>query len=72
LYLRQPGYGTSYVTGKYFMEQLVMDMGVKEDNHLNLYHFFDKLYATGILPLSLVRWEMTGDDGEIKSILNKK
>ena len=71
LYLRQPGYGTSYVTGKYFMERLVMDMGVKEDNHLNFYHFFDKLYATGILPLSLVRWEMTGDDSEIKS-LNKK
>jgi hypothetical protein len=72
LYLRQPGYGTSYVTGKYFMEQLVMDMGVKENNHLNLYQFFDKLYATGILPLSLVRWQMTGDDGEIKSMLNKK
>jgi hypothetical protein len=67
LYLRQPGYGTSYVTGKYFMERLVMDMGVKENNHLNLYHFFDTFYATGILPLSLVRWEMTGDDGEIKN-----
>ena len=71
LYLRQPGYGTSYVTGKYLIEHLMMDMGVKEDNHLNLYHFFDKFYATGILPVSLVRWEMTGDDTEIKS-LNKK
>ncbi len=58
LYLRQPGYGTSYVTGKYFIEKLVMDMGVKEDNHLKLYNFFDKLYATGILPLSLVSSEM--------------
>ena len=48
------------------MEQLVMDMGVKENNHLNLYHFFEKFYATGILPLSLVRWEMTGDYEEIK------
>ena len=71
LYLRQPGYGTSYVTGKYFIEHLVMDMGVKEDNHLNFYHFFDKFYATGILPVSLVRWEMTGNDSEIKN-LNKK
>ena len=70
LYLRQPGYGTSYVTGKYFMERLVMDMGVKEDNHLKLYNFFDKFYAIGILPIALVRWEMTGDDKEIKS-LNK-
>ncbi len=71
LYLRQPGYGTSYVTGKYFMEQLVMDMGVKEDNHLSLYHFFDTFYAIGILPLSLVRWQMTGDDGEIKNVTKK-
>ncbi len=71
LYLRQPGYGTSYVTGKYFMERLVMDMGVKENNNLNLYHFFDKFYATGIIPLSLVRWQMTGDDGEIKNLTKK-
>jgi len=72
LYLRQPGYGTSYVTGKYFMEQLVMDMGVKENNHLKLYNFFDQLYAIGILPLSLIRWEMTGDEDEIKSMQGKK
>jgi len=72
LYLRQPGYGTSYVTGKYFMEQLVMDMGVKENNHLKLYNFFDQLYAIGILPLSLVRWEMTGNEDEIKSMQGKK
>lgn len=71
LYLRQPGYGTSYVTGKYFMEKLMMDMGVKDDNHLNLYNFFDQFYATGIIPISLVRWQMSRNDMEIKS-LNKK
>ena len=71
LYLRQPGYGTSYVTGKYYIEKLIMDMGVKENNHLKLYNFFDKFYSIGILPLSLVRWEMTGDEREIKSV-NKK
>ena len=71
LYLRQPGYGTRYVTGKYFMEKLMMDMGVKDDNHLNLYNFFDQFYATGIIPISLVRWQMSRNDMEIKS-LNKK
>ena len=71
LYLRQPGYGTSYVTGKYFMERLVTEMGVKENNHLNLYHFFEKFYATGIIPLSLVRWQMTGDDEEIINLTEK-
>lgn len=71
LYLRQPGYGTSYITGKYFMEKLVMDMGVKENNQLNFYHFFDAFYAAGIIPLSLVRWQLTGDDGEIKNLTKK-
>lgn len=71
LYLRQPGYGTSYVTGKYFIEQLIMDMGRKQDNEFKLYKFFDEFYAAGILPVSLVRWQMTGSDDEIKSLIKK-
>lgn len=66
LYLRQPGYGTSYVTGKYFIERLMMDMGRKQGNDFKLYNFFDAFYNAGILPVSLVRWEMTGLDDEIK------
>ena len=71
LYLRQPGYGTSYVTGKYFIERLIMDMGRKQDNEFKLYHFFDEFYSTGIIPVSLVRWQMTGSDDEIKSLIKK-
>lgn len=71
LYLRQPGYGTSYVTGKYFIERLMMDMGRKQGNDFKLYHFFDSYYGVGILPVSLVRWQMTGDEDEIKSIVKK-
>lgn len=71
LYLRQPGYGTSYVTGKYFMERLVMDVSRKQGNDFSLYQFFDRLYGVGVIPMSLVRWQMTGLDDEIMSI-NKK
>jgi hypothetical protein len=71
LYLRQPGYGTSYVTGKYFMERLVMDMSRKQGNDFSLYQFFDRLYGVGVIPMSLVRWQMTGLDDEIMNI-NKK
>jgi hypothetical protein len=71
LYLRQPGYGTSYVTGKYFIERLMMEMGRRQGNDFTLYNFFDAFYGVGILPISLVRWQMTGSDDEIKSI-NKK
>jgi hypothetical protein len=71
LYLRQPGYGTSYVTGKYFIERLIMDMGRKQDNEFKLYHFFDEFYSIGIIPVSLVRWQMTGSDDEIKNLIKK-
>ena len=66
LYLRQPGYGSSYVTGKYLIEQLMMDMGRKQLNNFKLYNFFEDFYSTGIIPVSLVRWQMTGMDTEIK------
>ncbi len=68
LYLRQPGYGTSYVTGKYLIEHLVMDMGRQQLNNFKLYNFFDSFYNVGILPISLVRWQMTGSDDELKNI----
>ncbi|MFM9908639.1 MAG: hypothetical protein ACKVOW_04800 [Chitinophagaceae bacterium] len=71
LYLRQPGYGSSYVTGKYFIERLIMDMGRKQLNDFKLYSFFDSFYGAGIIPVSLVRWQLTKMDDEIKT-LNKK
>ena len=71
LYLRQPGYGTSYVTGKYYIEKLMMDIGRLEQSNFTLYHFFEKFYDAGLMPLSLVRWQMTGYDDEIISLLKK-
>lgn len=71
LYLREPGYGTSYVTGKYFIEQLMMDMGRKQQHDFKLVDFFDSFYGAGILPVSLVRWQLTGMDDEIQKLLTK-
>lgn len=71
LYLRQPGYGTSYVTGKYFIEKLMMDMSRLQQNNFTLYSFFEKFYNAGIIPISLVGWQMTGNDDEIKKLLKK-
>ncbi len=68
LYLRQPGYGSSYVTGKYFIERMIMDMGRQQQNKFKLFNFFESLYSAGILPVSLVRWQMTGMNDEIKII----
>jgi len=49
----------------------MMEMGRRQGNSFKLYNFFEAFYAVGILPISLVRWQMTGIDDEIKSI-NKK
>ncbi|MEM7206152.1 MAG: DUF885 family protein [Planctomycetota bacterium] len=65
LYLRQPGYGTSYVTGKYLLERLVADVSRQMEERgepFVLRDFFGALNATGVIPLSLIRWEMTGLD----------
>jgi len=68
LYLRQPGYGTSYVTGKYLLERTLADFAKQQedrDNEFQLKEFFDQLNAIDSIPISLARWEMTGLDDEI-------
>ncbi len=63
LYLRQPGYGTSYVTGKYLLEQTLADYARQKEaqgEEFSLRQFFDELNATDSIPISLSRWEMTG------------
>ena len=71
LYLREPGYGTCYVTGKYFIERIMMDMGRKEGKYFTLYNFFDKFYGASTIPISLINWQMTGDDGLLKECFKK-
>ena len=63
LYLRQPGYGTSYVTGKYLLEQTMADYALQKEHQgeaFSLRRFFDELNATDSIPISMSRWEMTG------------
>ncbi len=72
-YLRQPGYGTSYITGKYLLENMMADYAKKrEDAELDfrLKDFFDQLNAIGNIPVSLGHWQMTGTDEQIKKIIN--
>tara|TARA_B100001287_G_scaffold165865_1_gene139366 strand:+ start:949 stop:2568 length:1620 start_codon:yes stop_codon:yes gene_type:complete len=61
LYLRQPGYGTSYITGKYMLEKILAEYAEKlekEDKEFTLKEFFKNFNDTGNIPVSLVRWEM--------------
>jgi len=65
LYMRQPGYGSSYITGKYLLEAALADFAkMKEENgeEFQLKDFFDQLNSVGSIPVSLSHWEMTGID----------
>ena len=64
LYLRQPGYGTSYITGKYLVEKLVTEWAKQQEEQGNPFvmkDFFRAFNDTGNIPVELVRWQMTGN-----------
>ena len=74
LYLRQPGYGTSYVTGKYLLERTLTDYAKQvedRDEMFQLRDFFDALNRIDSIPISLARWEMTGLDDEIRRLVTE-
>ncbi len=60
LYLRQPGYGTSYVAGKIQIEELLAEEALQQGDDFTVRRFFDDFYAAGVIPTVLVRWQMTG------------
>ena len=68
LYLRQPGYGTSYITGKYLIESVMMEAAKQRNTTFSVKQFFDSLNAMGNIPVSLGKWEMTGDASQIQKI----
>jgi hypothetical protein len=68
LYLRQPGYGTSYVTGKYLIERLIKDRAAQLGADFTLRRFFEDFNDAGMLPVSLIRWQLTGKDDEIRAL----
>ncbi len=73
LYLRQPGYGTSYITGKYLVENAMAEyarMKELKNEEFRLIDFFDGLNSIGNIPISLGEWEMTGSDLNFKSLLD--
>lgn len=69
LYLQQPGYGSSYVTGKVQVEDLIRDVARREGVDFLLPSFMDRFNDAGFIPVSLIRWEMTGTDSHYRSIV---
>lgn len=65
LYLRQPGYGTSYITGKIEIEGLMAERALQLGDDFTQKRFFDEFFAEGVIPVVLVRWQLTGEKDPI-------
>ncbi len=64
LYLRQPGYGTCYITGKYLIENLMTEYAEKletEKKEFSLKDFLNAFNNAGNIPVELIRQEMVED-----------
>jgi hypothetical protein len=65
LYLRQPGYGPSYITGKAQIEQLFAELAEQEraglaGDRFTVKGFYDRLGGFGLIPVSMIRWQWLG------------
>ena len=72
LYLRQPGYGTSYITGKYLLERLLAHRTAQTEgggSPYTLRDFYGELNDAGSVPIALVHWQLTGNDADIRKIM---
>jgi len=64
LYLRQPGYGTCYITGKHLIENLITKRARQLDSvgeSFIMKDFLEAFNDAGNIPVELVRWEITGE-----------
>jgi hypothetical protein len=69
IYLRRPpGYGLGYTTGMIQMQTLLAARKRQLGDGFDLKVFHDRLMQAGRLPLSLLHWEMTGDDADVAAL----
>jgi len=62
LYLQQPGYGTSYLIGKMQAEMLLAKRKAQLGDKFSMREFMDEFNRAGLIPTSLLRWELTGEE----------
>jgi hypothetical protein len=65
IYLREPTYGQTYQMGKVQIEQLLAERSHQLGDKFDVGAFHDQFLAAGTIPVSLIRWEMTGKDDQI-------
>jgi uncharacterized protein (DUF885 family) len=64
-YLQQPYYGASYLGGKHQIEAFMAERAAELGDEYSMKGFMDDMEASGLIPMSLIRWEMTGDASQV-------
>ena len=67
-YLRRPGSGSGYIIGKIQLEKLLSEQALELGDDFDLGAFHDEVLSRGMIPLTLIRWEMTGVDDEVRPL----
>ncbi len=65
-----PGHATTYINGKNEIERLMADRAMQQGNAFNMKDFFDSFFASGMIPISLTRWELTGLDNDVRQFVD--
>jgi uncharacterized protein (DUF885 family) len=68
LYLRQPGYGTSYITGKVMLDRLISEYAhqlASAGKPFVLRDFLDRFNGAGMIPITLMEDEMISSDARL-------
>jgi hypothetical protein len=68
IYLRQPTYGMNYVIGRIQLEHLLADRAQQLGGNFELGRFHDEFLSYGLIPISMIRWEMTGIDDQARML----
>jgi uncharacterized protein (DUF885 family) len=58
----------NYTIGKAQMEELLADRQRQLGDRFELGAFHDAFLAAGPIPISLIRWELTGLDDEVRAL----
>lgn len=73
IYLRRPpGYGLGYTIGMLQMQNLLAERKRQLGGDFALKGFHNRFMAAGRLPISLIRWEMTGLDNEVRQLWRRE
>lgn len=51
------------------MERLMAERARQQGDAFSLREFFAEVDRAGVITVSLIRWQMTGDDAEIRALM---